>query len=115
LRGLRARIGQAGGGRIIAVLEARSNTMKLGVHRNSLAPSLAAADQAWFLNSPDLGWDLPGAVAALGAKAHFAADVETLAQGISEYAAPGDHIVVMSNGGFGGLHDKLLAALRARA
>ena len=55
LKGLRARLPHA---RIIAVLEPRSNTMKLGVHREQLAPALAAADRAWFLNTPELGWDL---------------------------------------------------------
>jgi UDP-N-acetylmuramate: L-alanyl-gamma-D-glutamyl-meso-diaminopimelate ligase len=111
LRGLRARVGDA---RIIAVLEPRSNTMKLGVHREQLAPALAAADRAWFLNSPDLGWDLPSAVTGLGGRAGFAADVDSLVKGLVEESRPGDHILVMSNGGFGGLHDKLLAALRAR-
>ena len=111
LGGLRARVG---GARIIAVLEPRSNTMKLGVHREQLAPALALADRAWFLNSADLGWDLPSAVAALGARASFAASVDALVQGLAGDSRPGDHILVMSNGGFGGLHEKLLAALRAR-
>jgi UDP-N-acetylmuramate: L-alanyl-gamma-D-glutamyl-meso-diaminopimelate ligase len=111
LAGLRARVGAA---RIVAVLEPRSNTMKLGVHREQLAPALAAADRAWFLNSSDLGWDLPAAVAALGARASFAPGVDALVRGLAEDSRPGDHILVMSNGGFGGLHDKLLAALRAR-
>jgi UDP-N-acetylmuramate: L-alanyl-gamma-D-glutamyl-meso-diaminopimelate ligase len=111
LAGLRARVG---GARIVAVLEARSNTMKLGVHREQLAPALKLADRAWFLNSPDLGWDLPGAVAALGERAEFAPSVEELVKGLTAQSRPGDHILVMSNGGFGGLHDKLLAALRAR-
>jgi UDP-N-acetylmuramate: L-alanyl-gamma-D-glutamyl-meso-diaminopimelate ligase len=88
--------------------------MKLGVHREQLAPALAAADRAWFLNSPDLGWDLPSAVTGLGGRAGFAADVDSLVKGLVEESRPGDHILVMSNGGFGGLHDKLLAALRAR-
>jgi UDP-N-acetylmuramate: L-alanyl-gamma-D-glutamyl-meso-diaminopimelate ligase len=111
LRGLRARVAEQ---RIIAVLEPRSNTMKLGVHREQLAPALAVADRAWFFNPADLGWDLPGAVAALGDRAEFAASVDGLVQGLARDSRPGDHIVVMSNGGFGGLHDKLLAALRAR-
>jgi UDP-N-acetylmuramate: L-alanyl-gamma-D-glutamyl-meso-diaminopimelate ligase len=111
LAGLRARVGQA---RIVAVLEPRSNTMKLGVHREQLAPSLALADRSWFLNSPDLGWDLPGAVLKLGARARFAETVDALVKGLADDAQPGDHVLVMSNGGFGGLHDKLLGALRAR-
>jgi UDP-N-acetylmuramate: L-alanyl-gamma-D-glutamyl-meso-diaminopimelate ligase len=112
LGGLRSRVGSA---RIIAVLEARSNTMKLGVHREQLAPALAAADRTWLLNSPDIGWDLAAAVAALGDRARLGTSVDTLVAGIAADARAGDHIVVMSNGGFGGLHDKLIAALRRRA
>ena len=67
LAGLRARVGAA---RIVAVLEPRSNTMKLGVHREQLAPALALADRAWFLHTADLGWDLPAAVRAPWASAH---------------------------------------------
>jgi UDP-N-acetylmuramate: L-alanyl-gamma-D-glutamyl-meso-diaminopimelate ligase len=111
LKGLRARVGAA---RIIAVLEPRSNTMKMGVHREQLAPSLAAADKTWFLNSPDLGWDLAGAVSSMGDDASLAGSVDALVQGLAAQARAGDHVLVMSNGGFGGLHDKLLAALRAR-
>jgi UDP-N-acetylmuramate: L-alanyl-gamma-D-glutamyl-meso-diaminopimelate ligase len=111
LRGLRARVGAA---RIVAVVEPRSNTMKLGVHREQLAPALALADRTWFLNSADMGWDLPAAVAALGSRASFAANVDSLVKGLAEDSRSGDHILVMSNGGFGGLHEKLLAALRAR-
>ncbi len=111
LAGLRAREPHA---RIIAVLEPRSNTMKLGVHRHQLAPSLSAADAAWFLNAPDLGWDLPAALAPLGARAHFAETVDALALALAAEARPGDQILVMSNGGFGGLHGKVLAALRER-
>jgi UDP-N-acetylmuramate: L-alanyl-gamma-D-glutamyl-meso-diaminopimelate ligase len=110
VRGLRSRVGKA---RIIAVLEPRSNTMKLGVHREQLAPALAAADASWLLAPKDLGWDLSTAVGALGDRAHIAATVEALVQGLTAQARPGDHILVMSNGGFGGLHDKLLASLRA--
>ena len=111
LSGLRARLPDA---RIIAVLEPRSNTMKLGVHRDELAPALAAADRAWFLETPGLDWDLPAALAPLGARARFASSVEALVAAIAAEVKSGDQVLVMSNGGFGGLHEKLLAALRAR-
>jgi UDP-N-acetylmuramate: L-alanyl-gamma-D-glutamyl-meso-diaminopimelate ligase len=109
--GLRARVGKA---RIIAVLEPRSNTMKLGVHRDELAPALAAADQSWFLSAPELGWDLAAALKPLGERLHFGSDVEELVKGLSNELRAGDQVLIMSNGGFGGLHDKLLTALRAR-
>ncbi len=112
LQGLRARVGDA---RIVAVLEPRSNTMKLGVHRDQLAKSLALADRAWFLDSAELGWDLTAAMRALGARASFARSVETLVSGLAGEARAGDQVLIMSNGGFGGLHDKLLAALAASA
>jgi UDP-N-acetylmuramate: L-alanyl-gamma-D-glutamyl-meso-diaminopimelate ligase len=111
LKGLRARVGPA---RIIAVLEPRSNTMKMGVHRTHLAPSLAVADKTWLLNAPDLGWDLAGAVSGMGDRVSLAGNVDELVKGLAAQAREGDHILVMSNGGFGGLHEKLLTALRAR-
>ncbi len=106
--GLRAKVG---GARLIAVVEARSNTMKLGVHRAELAPALAAADRVWFLSAPGLGWDLPAALGPLGDRVRFADDVAALVAGIAGESRPGDHVLVMSNGGFGGVHDKLLHAL----
>jgi UDP-N-acetylmuramate: L-alanyl-gamma-D-glutamyl-meso-diaminopimelate ligase len=112
LRGLRAQVGSA---RIVTVFEPRSNTMKLGVHRDTLAGAFAAADRSWFYCPENLGWDLRAGVASLGAKARFAASVEELVAALAAESAPGDHILVMSNGGFGGLHEKLLAALRASA
>ena len=111
LKGLRARVGAQ---RIVAVLEPRSNTMKLGVHRDHLAPSLAVADKSWFLNAKDLGWDLSGAVSGMGERARLEPSVDELVKGLAADARAGDHVLIMSNGGFGGLHDKLLAALRAR-
>jgi len=111
LRGLRAQVGAA---RVIAVLESRSNTMRLGVHREHLAAALGLADAVWFFVPPDLGWDLRAAVVSLGSRAHYAASVEELVRGITAAARPGDHVLIMSNGGFGGLHDKLLTALRHR-
>ena len=111
LDGLRRRVGTE---RIIAVLEARSNTMKMGVHRDTLAPSLALADEVWLFAPPDLGWDTGPLMSALGARGHAVADVTTLAAGLAKALHPGDHALIMSNGGFGGLHGKLLANLEAR-
>jgi UDP-N-acetylmuramate: L-alanyl-gamma-D-glutamyl-meso-diaminopimelate ligase len=111
LKGLRARVGAQ---RILAVLEPRSNTMKLGVHREQLAPSLKAADRTWFFAPKDLGWDLPGAVSSMGDRVSLAGTIDELLESLIEEARPGDHVLIMSNGGFGGLHDKFLAALRAR-
>jgi UDP-N-acetylmuramate: L-alanyl-gamma-D-glutamyl-meso-diaminopimelate ligase len=109
LRGLRQRVGAA---RIIAVLEPRSNTMKMGVHRDQMAPALAAADLTYFFCPADLGWDIKGAVASMGQRARFAESVDALVQALAAEARAGDHILVMSNGGFGGLHEKLLMALK---
>jgi UDP-N-acetylmuramate: L-alanyl-gamma-D-glutamyl-meso-diaminopimelate ligase len=112
LSGLRARFPDA---RIVAVLEPRSNTMKLGIHREQLAAALALADLSWLFNPADLGWNLPAAVASLGDRARFAASVDALVKGLADDSRPGDHVLIMSNGGFGAIHDKLLAALRARS
>jgi UDP-N-acetylmuramate: L-alanyl-gamma-D-glutamyl-meso-diaminopimelate ligase len=106
--GLRRRVGSA---RIIAVLEPRSNTMKMGVHQDTLGPSLAGADEVWLYTPPDLGWDVGAIVASLGKKGHSSRDVAALASELAKTARPGDHVLVMSNGGFGGLHGKLLAEL----
>ena len=111
LDGLRRRVGKA---RIVAVLEARSNTMKMGVHRDTLAPSLALADEVWLFTPPDLGWDTKPLLAALGARGHGVADVNALAEQLGKSLRPGDHALIMSNGGFAGLHGKLLANLEAR-
>ena len=106
--GLRRRVGKS---RIVAVLEPRSNTMKMGVHRSTLAPSLAGADEAWLYAPADLGWDTAPIIAALGSRGHAAHDIDALAEQLAGAARPGDHVLIMSNGGFGGLHGKLLAAL----
>ncbi len=112
IAGLRRKVG---GARILAVLEPRSNTMKLGVHRDTLAPSLAGADATWLYAPPDLGWDAGAVVAALGSRARLAGDIDALVRDLVAAARPGDQILVMSNGGFGGLHGKLLAALQTSA
>jgi len=108
--GLRRAVGAA---RIVAVLEPRSNTMKLGVMKDALAPSLVDADSV-FCYTGGLGWDVAGALAPLGAKAHCQADLDALVGSIAAESRPGDHLVVMSNGGFGGIHQKLLDRLAAQ-
>ncbi len=114
LAGLRAKVGASGNpsGRILAVLEPRSNTMKLGVMKDQLPASLAQADRV-FCYSGGIDWDVAAAMAPLGDKATTEADLASLIERIAAQAQPGDQIVVMSNGGFGGIHDTLLARLRA--
>jgi UDP-N-acetylmuramate: L-alanyl-gamma-D-glutamyl-meso-diaminopimelate ligase len=106
--GLRRRVGSA---RIVAVLEPRSNTMRMGVHRDLLAPSLAGADEVWLYTPPDLGWDAAPVLAGLGGRGHGRGDVAALARDLARTLRSGDHALIMSNGGFGGLHEKLLAEL----
>ena len=109
LDGLRRKVG---GARILAVLEPRSNTMKLGAMKDALPGSLAAADRV-FCYAANLGWDAAAALAPLGAKAAVHDDLDALVAAIAAEARPGDHVLVMSNGGFGGIHEKLLARLAA--
>jgi UDP-N-acetylmuramate: L-alanyl-gamma-D-glutamyl-meso-diaminopimelate ligase len=111
IEGVRRR---AGAGRVIAVLEPRSNTMKLGTHKAALAQSLDHADRVFVYQSPEVSWDVGGAFGSLGARAAVQADLAQLTAALVAEARPGDHVVLMSNGSFGGLHEKLLAALRAR-
>jgi UDP-N-acetylmuramate: L-alanyl-gamma-D-glutamyl-meso-diaminopimelate ligase len=98
------------GARILAVLEPRSNTMKLGVMKDALPGSLKDADQV-FCYGANLGWDAAAALAPLGCKAQAFDDLDALVAAVKAIARPGDHVLVMSNGGFGGVHEKLLAAL----
>lgn len=111
LQGLRSKVGDA---RILAVLEPRSNTMRMGVMKDTLADSLTAADQVYCYAPANLGWDAGAALAPLGGKVQLLADVDNLADTLSRAAQPGDHILIMSNGSFAGLHEKLLARLSAR-
>lgn len=110
LEGLRQRVPS---GRILAVLEPRSNTMKLGTMKDRLAPSLASADKV-FCHAEHLDWDVAGALAPLGEKARVEHELDALVAAVVAEARSGDQILVMSNGGFGGVHDKLLGGLRAR-
>jgi UDP-N-acetylmuramate: L-alanyl-gamma-D-glutamyl-meso-diaminopimelate ligase len=110
IQGLRQRVGAA---RILAVLEPRSNTMKLGVMKDRLAGSLDRAERV-FCYSAGLGWDPAEALAPLGARARVTDDLDALVRAIVAEARAGDHVLVMSNGGFGGIHEKLLQGLGAR-
>ncbi len=110
LQGLRSRRPQ---GRILAVIEPRSNTMKMGVWAQALAASLDGADQVFCLTS-GLGWDPAEALAPLGARASCHEDLDQLMAAIAAVATSGDRIVLMSNGGFGGIHTRLPQALEAR-
>jgi UDP-N-acetylmuramate: L-alanyl-gamma-D-glutamyl-meso-diaminopimelate ligase len=101
--------------RIVAVLEPRSQTMRLGVHQAALPAALGGADEVWLYAPPGLGWDARAAVAPLGRRAHVAEDLDTLVSALSRRLVAGDHALIMSNGGFGGVHARLLEALAARA
>jgi len=109
IAGLRERVGA---NRIIAVLEPRSNTMKQGSMKSRLPDSLAGAE-AVFCYANKLGWDVAAALAPLGARAQTFEDIDAMAIDIATMARTGDHILVMSNGAFGGLHEKLLRLLAA--
>jgi UDP-N-acetylmuramate: L-alanyl-gamma-D-glutamyl-meso-diaminopimelate ligase len=114
--GLRRRVGRDANTRILAVLEPRSNTMKLGVMKSQLPDSLQDADLVFGYGSASgkdaLGWDLKESLAPLGAKAQAFDDLNLLMTAVKQAAKPGDHILVMSNGGFGGVHRKLLELLK---
>jgi UDP-N-acetylmuramate: L-alanyl-gamma-D-glutamyl-meso-diaminopimelate ligase len=108
--GLRQRVGAA---RILAVLEPRSNTMKLGTMKEALPESLVAADRV-FCSAVGLEWDPAQALLPLGERAQTFRDFDALVDAIVAAARPGDHVLVMSNGGFNGIHQTLLTRLAAR-
>jgi UDP-N-acetylmuramate: L-alanyl-gamma-D-glutamyl-meso-diaminopimelate ligase len=110
IAGLRRRVGEA---RIVAVFEPRSNTMKLGTMQDRLASSLSDADLV-FCFARDLGWDPSHALAALGTRAYTHLDMGTMVETLVRQLVPGDHVLVMSNGGFGGVHERLLERLQAQ-
>ena len=109
LDGLRQRVGQQ---RIIALLEPRSNTMRMGIHKEALAASIAAADLVYFYQPAGLDWNLGEVADAAGAQVFE--DIDALVAEVAALAAAGDQILVMSNGAFGGIHDKLLGALQGQ-
>ena len=109
--GLRRKVGH--GARILAVFEPRSNTMKLGTMKAQLPWALEEADLSFCLQG-NYGWSAAEALAPMGAQAQVADSVDVLVAQVLRAAKAGDHVLCMSNGGFGGVHDKLLAALAAR-
>jgi UDP-N-acetylmuramate: L-alanyl-gamma-D-glutamyl-meso-diaminopimelate ligase len=109
LEGLRAHVEKS---RIIAVLEFRSNTMKLGTHAELLGDSLKAADLALVYQSPELGWN-PKEILAGYRNVVVIESLDEIVRHLEQQCRPGDHVVFMSNGGFGAIHEKTAAALRA--
>jgi len=109
LKGLRKKVGTA---RIITVLEPRSNTMRMGVHKETLAPSLMQADQAIFFQPPDLKWRVRDIITGMGSKGLVFDNIDEIIMHIKTHIRPGDNILIMSNGGFGGLINKLIEVLQ---
>ncbi|MCU7852874.1 MAG: UDP-N-acetylmuramate:L-alanyl-gamma-D-glutamyl-meso-diaminopimelate ligase [Candidatus Thiodiazotropha sp. (ex Monitilora ramsayi)] len=112
LDGLRKQVGQE---RIIAVLEPRSNTMKQGVHAHLLADALQAADQVMLYLPSDLQWNPTDYFGTMRSKTEYYQDMSALIEHVVTLAVPGDHLLVMSNGGFEGIHQRLLDGLEARS
>ena len=108
LQGLRARVGDA---RIIAILEPRSNTMRLGIHADQLAEALQAADRVFIYASPELKWDPEQSLQALGQRLRVMESVDAIVTAVSQQAQSGDQLLVMSNGSFENIHSRLLDAL----
>jgi len=109
LQAIRDQVGKA---RIIAVMEPRSNTMRMGIHQDALAPAFGAADQVHIVTTQDLQWDIKRITDKLGQSCTLSKDVDGAIEAISGSARAGDHIVIMSNGGFGGIHQRLLDRLK---
>ncbi|MBT5231256.1 MAG: UDP-N-acetylmuramate:L-alanyl-gamma-D-glutamyl-meso-diaminopimelate ligase [Methylococcales bacterium] len=111
IQGLRGRVKDK---RIIAVLEPRSNTMKMGIHAETLPKSLQQADTVYLYQPDNLGWDLSAVASAIGPQAIVFNDFDALLQATVDKAEQGDHILIMSNGGFGGIHDQVVSGLKQR-
>jgi UDP-N-acetylmuramate: L-alanyl-gamma-D-glutamyl-meso-diaminopimelate ligase len=112
LEGLRAAVGAE---RIIAILEPRSNTMRMGVMAERLPQSLRLADRVLVHAPASLGWDAAGIFAAEGERISCHEEVDAMVELIAAEARPGDHLLIMSNGGFGGIHQKLIERLKVQA
>jgi UDP-N-acetylmuramate: L-alanyl-gamma-D-glutamyl-meso-diaminopimelate ligase len=105
---LRQRVGSE---KIIAVLEPRSNTMRMGIFREQIAPALKEADEVIFYQPANVDWDLSDVAAQCSAPACVVNHIDTLVDTLKQTASPAN-ILIMSNGGFGGLHQKLVGALQ---
>ncbi len=108
MEGLRARVGES---RIVALIEPRSNTMRQGAHRAALAPATSAADHVIWFEPQGMDWSLQDVVKSSMVSASICHSVEEMIVAAMDSAKEGTHIVIMSNGSFGGIHQKLLAAL----
>ena len=111
LDGLRKQVGKQ---QIIAVIEPRSNSMKLGAHRQELAPSTVDADHVFWYAADNLGWDLAGAVADAPVPTRVCNTLQEIIDGVLALAQADTQVVIMSNGGFGGIHTQLIEALEAK-
>jgi UDP-N-acetylmuramate: L-alanyl-gamma-D-glutamyl-meso-diaminopimelate ligase len=109
LKGLRAR---AGKGRLIALIEPRSNTMRMGEHRDQLAAATADADVVHWFQPKGLDWSLDSVVASSLVPASVVGDVDELVKQVADEVRAGDQVVIMSNGSFGGIHQKILDQLQ---
>jgi UDP-N-acetylmuramate: L-alanyl-gamma-D-glutamyl-meso-diaminopimelate ligase len=111
VNGLKANIGDR---KLIAILEPRSNTMRMGVHKDSLADSLTAADRVILFEQADMDWSLSTVQQQLGDKATVENSIDDIVALVRDEANSGDEILIMSNGGFGGIHQRILTALAQR-
>lgn len=111
LSGLRKNVGDQ---KIVAILEPRSNTMRMGVHKAKLADSLVLADEIVLYQPEGLTWELDEVIGGLGEKAKVYSSVDDIVSSLVKTSKTGDQLLVMSNGGFGGIHEKLLSALELR-
>jgi UDP-N-acetylmuramate: L-alanyl-gamma-D-glutamyl-meso-diaminopimelate ligase len=111
LEGLRGRVNK---GKIIALIEPRSNTMRMGVYKDRLAPATDSADEVIWYQPPGLDWSLDGVITGSKTPARLSVDLEVTIKELCASLATGDHVVIMSNGGFGGVHQRLITALHKR-
>ena len=111
LQGVRAQVGDAP---VIAIIEPRSNTMRMGMHRQQLAASATQADKVYWYQPEGLDWSLDDVISASNVPAALATDTEQIISEVCSQAEPGSHIVIMSNGGFGGIHTRMVQALQSK-